>query len=261
MPTSPRWANGASGPAATYPRRVRHRQHRHRRRGRRRRPAAAGGAASPPRSAIWRSPTGPCPAAAAGGLLGVPGLGHGARPPRRRGGRRRAREQPRAPARRAPAHGARRWPPRRPRATRCARRLMRDEARWLGVGFANLLHLYSPERVILGGGVAWLEMMQPGDRAHGPDPRHAGLPRRAGGAVSARAAGRRRRGRVAAAGRAEMSVIRLDRAGVDAGRPWHRRVPSFRALAGASSGDVSPPQRSGPARGAGDLGRPAPVRV
>ena len=42
------------------------------------------------------------------GCLGGPGLRPVARPPRRRGGRRRAREQPRAPARRAPAHGARR---------------------------------------------------------------------------------------------------------------------------------------------------------
>ena len=32
-------------------------------------------------------------------------------------------------------------------------RLLDGEARWLGIGIANLLHLYSPERVVLGGGV------------------------------------------------------------------------------------------------------------
>ena len=39
--------------------------------------------------------------------------------------------------------------------------LLATEARWLGVGIANLLHLYSPERVILGGGVgSCLDLMQ-----------------------------------------------------------------------------------------------------
>lgn len=43
-----------------------------------------------------------------------------------------------------------------------AARLLEQEARWLGVGFANLLHLYSPERIIVGGGVsAGLEAMRP----------------------------------------------------------------------------------------------------
>jgi glucokinase len=43
-----------------------------------------------------------------------------------------------------------------------ARRLIDQEARWLGVGFANLLHLFSPERIIVGGGVsAGLETMRP----------------------------------------------------------------------------------------------------
>lgn len=37
-----------------------------------------------------------------------------------------------------------------------ALKLLDEEARWLGVGLANLLHLYSPERVILGGGVGSL---------------------------------------------------------------------------------------------------------
>ncbi|WEK49083.1 MAG: ROK family protein [Candidatus Kaistia colombiensis] len=42
-----------------------------------------------------------------------------------------------------------------------ALKLLDDEARWLGVGLANLLHLYSPERLILGGGVgSLLPMMQ-----------------------------------------------------------------------------------------------------
>ena len=35
-----------------------------------------------------------------------------------------------------------------------ARDLVRDEGFWLGIGIVNLLHLYSPERVALGGGVA-----------------------------------------------------------------------------------------------------------
>lgn len=39
--------------------------------------------------------------------------------------------------------------------------LLDGEARWLGIGIVNLLHLYSPERVILGGGVgSCLELMQ-----------------------------------------------------------------------------------------------------
>ncbi len=41
-------------------------------------------------------------------------------------------------------------------------RLLDDEAGFLGVGFANLLHLFSPERIIVGGGVsAGLEAMRP----------------------------------------------------------------------------------------------------
>ena len=35
-----------------------------------------------------------------------------------------------------------------------ARTLLDREARLLGIGFTNLLHLYSPERIIMGGGVA-----------------------------------------------------------------------------------------------------------
>lgn len=43
-----------------------------------------------------------------------------------------------------------------------AGRLLDREAQWLGVGFANLLHLFSPERIIVGGGVsAGLEQMRP----------------------------------------------------------------------------------------------------
>jgi len=30
---------------------------------------------------------------------------------------------------------------------------MRREGEWIGIGLANLLHLYAPERVALGGGV------------------------------------------------------------------------------------------------------------
>ncbi|UDL93814.1 ROK family protein [Lichenihabitans sp. PAMC28606] len=41
--------------------------------------------------------------------------------------------------------------------------LLADEARLLGIGFVNLLHLYSPERLIVGGGLgAALDLMQDG---------------------------------------------------------------------------------------------------
>ncbi len=40
--------------------------------------------------------------------------------------------------------------------------LLAGEARWLGLGFANLLHLYAPERIVVGGGVAaGLDLMAP----------------------------------------------------------------------------------------------------
>jgi glucokinase len=35
-----------------------------------------------------------------------------------------------------------------------ARRLLAEEARYLGLGFANLLHLYAPEMIVVGGGVS-----------------------------------------------------------------------------------------------------------
>ena len=35
-----------------------------------------------------------------------------------------------------------------------ALRLIAGEGRWLGIGFANLLHLYSPDRIVMGGGVS-----------------------------------------------------------------------------------------------------------
>jgi glucokinase len=39
--------------------------------------------------------------------------------------------------------------------------LLANEARWLGIGLVNLLHLYSPERLIIGGGVgSLLELMR-----------------------------------------------------------------------------------------------------
>jgi glucokinase len=47
-----------------------------------------------------------------------------------------------------------------------ARELLAAEARWLGVGVVNLLHLFSPERVVLGGGVSALfDLLAPGIRA------------------------------------------------------------------------------------------------
>ncbi|TIX54513.1 MAG: ROK family protein, partial [Mesorhizobium sp.] len=32
--------------------------------------------------------------------------------------------------------------------------LIEAEARWLGIGFTNLLHLYSPDLIVMGGGLA-----------------------------------------------------------------------------------------------------------
>jgi len=32
--------------------------------------------------------------------------------------------------------------------------LLTDEARWLGIGFTNLLHLYSPDMLVMGGGIS-----------------------------------------------------------------------------------------------------------
>ena len=40
--------------------------------------------------------------------------------------------------------------------------LLGEEARWLGIGFTNLLHLYSPDRIVVGGGIAnGLDLMRP----------------------------------------------------------------------------------------------------
>lgn len=35
-----------------------------------------------------------------------------------------------------------------------AKELLDDEARWLGIGFTNLLHLYSPDMIVMGGGIS-----------------------------------------------------------------------------------------------------------
>jgi glucokinase len=35
-----------------------------------------------------------------------------------------------------------------------ALRLVEDEAHWLGIGFTNLLHLFSPDMIVMGGGIA-----------------------------------------------------------------------------------------------------------
>lgn len=44
--------------------------------------------------------------------------------------------------------------------------LVAAEARWLGIGLVNLLHLFSPRRIVLGGGVsALLDLLEPGIRA------------------------------------------------------------------------------------------------
>ena len=43
--------------------------------------------------------------------------------------------------------------------------LMAEEARWLGMGFVNLIHIHSPERVIMGGGVSSAFDLMQGDIA------------------------------------------------------------------------------------------------
>ncbi|MBZ9864809.1 ROK family protein [Mesorhizobium sp. CA15] len=44
--------------------------------------------------------------------------------------------------------------------------LVEAEAKWLGIGFTNLLHLYSPEVIVMGGGLAnGFDLLAPGIRA------------------------------------------------------------------------------------------------
>ena len=47
-----------------------------------------------------------------------------------------------------------------------ARELVEAEATWLGIGFTNLLHLYSPEVIVMGGGLSnGFDLLAPGIRA------------------------------------------------------------------------------------------------
>jgi len=47
-----------------------------------------------------------------------------------------------------------------------ALKLVNEEARWLGIGLVNLLHLYSPEKIVLGGGLSQgLDLMRAGIEA------------------------------------------------------------------------------------------------
>ncbi|WP_217578027.1 ROK family protein [Mesorhizobium sp. GbtcB19] len=47
-----------------------------------------------------------------------------------------------------------------------ARDLVEAEAHWLGIGFTNLLHLYSPEVIVMGGGLSnGFDLLAPGIRA------------------------------------------------------------------------------------------------
>lgn len=46
-----------------------------------------------------------------------------------------------------------------------ARRLLEDEAAWLGLGFVAILHAFSPEAIVMGGGVAeGFDLLEPGIR-------------------------------------------------------------------------------------------------
>ncbi|SIR45497.1 glucokinase [Rhizobium sp. RU20A] len=48
-----------------------------------------------------------------------------------------------------------------------ARRLVDEEAEWLGRGFVNLLHVYSPEAIVMGGGIAQeFDRLHPGIAAY-----------------------------------------------------------------------------------------------
>ena len=70
----------------------------------------------------------------------------------------------------------------RPRApeTCSALELVDAEANWLGIGFTNLLHLYSPDLIVMGGGLAnGFDLLAPTIRAVVAAAGHAGLPRRA----------------------------------------------------------------------------------
>ena len=47
-----------------------------------------------------------------------------------------------------------------------ARQLIAAEAKWLGIGFTNLLHLYSPDLIVMGGGLSnGFDLLAPGIRA------------------------------------------------------------------------------------------------
>ena len=143
---------------------VRHRQHRHRRRGHRRRAAAAwaaraGGRDRPHDDRRRQRGRRASAACAAAGSRWPPARRWAGGPPgwRPRARRRRCASWP-AAGRVTSRH-----------VTAAARQgdqalaLLASEARWLGIGIANLLHLYSPERVILGGGVGCcLDLMQAG---------------------------------------------------------------------------------------------------
>ncbi len=52
------------------------------------------------------------------------------------------------------------------RGDRLARRLVAEHGRWLGRGFANLLHLYAPDVLVMGGGLAnGFDLLEPAIRA------------------------------------------------------------------------------------------------
>jgi glucokinase len=65
-----------------------------------------------------------------------------------------------------------------------ALKLVNEEARWLGIGLVNLLHLYSPEKIVLGGGLSQgLDLMRAGIEAE--IAAHAMVPFRTVSVVSA----------------------------------------------------------------------------
>ena len=110
--------------------------------------------------------------------------------------------------------------------------LLAEEARYLGLGFANLLHLYAPEMIVVGGGVSeCLPAMRADIEGRDPAAGDAGSSRRADRGGGPGSQGRRHRGRVAGAGlivRRPWRSCRADRSRISA-PPRHRRPHSLGA--------------------------------
>ena len=144
---------------------LRHRLDRDRRRGDRRRPAAARAARAGRRDRPHddhrqrRTPASAARSAASRRVASGTALGATRRARGRAPGDGSALRRLAGGRRRSPAARSSR---RRRAGDPLALSLLDEEARWLGVGFTNLLHLYSPEVIVVGGGIAnGLDLMRP----------------------------------------------------------------------------------------------------